>query len=137
MSLTPFALSAALLFAGAPPKWSGGVKHVSLGREFQLRVGQWARLRDGRLKVRFASVGEDSRCPEKVSCVWAGNAKISVVVQSWGGKQTTAELNTNLEPRASSTANYEVALRNLSPYPRANAEIRRKDYVATLVIRQK
>jgi hypothetical protein len=135
MSLMPFALSAALLLAGAQK--SGATKQVSAGREFSLKMGQRARLRDGRLTVRFASVAEDSRCPAKVDCVWAGNAKVSLVVQSPGGRATTVELNTNSEPKTGSSSGYEISLKRLDPHPQSGTKINQKDYAATLILRRK
>jgi hypothetical protein len=46
-------------------------------------------------------------------------------------------LNTTVEPREDDYRGYEVKLVNLSPYPKKDAPIRRKDYVATLVISRK
>lgn len=135
MGLTPFVLSAALLFACAQK--SGGARQVAAGREFQLRAGQSASLKGAGVKVRFASVAEDSRCPLNVQCVWAGNAKVAVVLQRGGGRPTTVELNTNLEPKAVSWMNYEISLTKLSPHPQSDAKINPKQYTATLVVRRK
>ncbi|KAA3636175.1 MAG: hypothetical protein DWQ02_08685 [Bacteroidetes bacterium] len=32
--------------------------------------------------ITFEKVLEDSRCPEKVQCVWAGRARVEVIVQA-------------------------------------------------------
>lgn len=136
MCVLVLVLGAALaLWADAPQAGAG--KRVAAGREFQLRVGQSARLADGRLRVRFASVEEDSRCPVGVDCVWAGNARIRVVLQPAGGRAATLELNTGAEPRAASAAGYEISLKNLTPHPRAGAKIERRRYAATLVVSRK
>ena len=39
----------------------------------------------GDVSITFEKVIEDSRCPEGVQCVWAGNAKILVKVSHDGG----------------------------------------------------
>ncbi|HYP52426.1 MAG TPA: hypothetical protein VEQ42_02740 [Pyrinomonadaceae bacterium] len=136
MSVWLFSLGLALMVACAQQS-GGGAGQASLGQEFRLKAGREAELKAARLKVRFASVSEDSRCPTGVDCIWAGNARVSLVVQRAGGKQTTVELNTNVEPKAVSADGYELALTNLDPYPQSGAKIDPKDYTATLVVRQK
>eukprot|EP00657_Telonema_sp_P-1_P004455 TRINITY_DN20311_c0_g1_i1.p1 TRINITY_DN20311_c0_g1~~TRINITY_DN20311_c0_g1_i1.p1 ORF type:complete len:118 (-),score=31.44 TRINITY_DN20311_c0_g1_i1:150-503(-) len=34
------------------------------------------------IKIKFAEVLEDSRCPTNVNCIWAGRAKVKVEVTS-------------------------------------------------------
>jgi hypothetical protein len=48
---------------------------ASLGQEFTLPVGQTASLEGESLSIRFVEVISDSRCPEGVECVWAGEAQ--------------------------------------------------------------
>src|SRR5262245_27923464 len=63
-----------------------------------LRYGQERTASDG-LRVRFVAVEEDSRCPENVNCVWAGNARIRITVTS-GRDQQALVLNTTGERTA-------------------------------------
>lgn len=135
MSVWLFSLCLALMVACA--QQSGGGGQASVGQEFSLRAGRQAELKGARLKVRFVGVAEDSRCPTGVDCIWAGNARVSLVVQRAGGPATTVELNTNVEPKAVSAEGYELALTSLSPYPQSGAKIDPKDYTATLVLRRK
>jgi len=132
MYLTLFSLCAALMLSCAGQ--AGGGKQVTAGQEFKLKVGQEVRLKAERVKVRFASVVEDSRCPEGVDCIWAGNAKVSLVLEREGGARRVVELNTNVEPKTAAAEGYEVRLTNLSPYPQAEKKIDPKQYAATLVV---
>jgi len=44
------------------------------GQEFTLYVGQTATVAGENLEIRFAEVISDSRCPQGVTCIWAGEA---------------------------------------------------------------
>lgn len=107
---------------------------VSLDQEFDLKVGQEVTVEGEGLKIGFGSVGEDSRCPEGVTCIWAGNAKIAVRLQKGKSKSASVELNTGVDPRRHSYMGYEVRLVALRPHPKMNTTIDKKDYVATLVV---
>ena len=135
MYFTLFSFCAVLLLACAGQ--AGGAGQVAAGREFKLKAGQMAAVRGERVRVRFVSVTEDSRCPVGVVCVWAGNAKVSVVVEKSGGARAAVELNTGVEPKAASAAGYEIRLVGLSPHPRVEERIDPKQYVATLVVTRK
>lgn len=134
MGVWVFSFCLALMVACAHE--SGGAGEAAPGQEFKLKAGREARLKGAAVKVRFASVAEDSRCPRGVDCVWAGNARVALVVEA-GGRTANVELNTNVEPKSASAEGYELALTDLSPYPRADEKINPKDYTATLVVRRK
>lgn len=113
-----------------------GRAEVRVGEEFKLGVGKSAALKGEGLEIEFVSVGEDSRCPQGVDCIWEGNAKVRLRLKRARGAAVEIELNTNLEPRGSATHGYEVRLTNLSPYPKANEPVDKKSYVASLEIRK-
>ena len=112
---------------------------VRLGQEFDLRAGQQGAVEGKRLKVRFAKVLNDSRCPPDVTCVWAGNAEVLIEVED-SGKRVSLKLNTHggdKFPKEGRHHQYIVELVALGAKPRRNSEKKASDYVATLVIRQK
>ena len=111
-----------------------GVKEVQLNREFDLKVGQEGLIKAEGLRIEFNSVIEDSRCPAGVTCIWAGNAKISVNLIKGKNRSAAIELNTGLEPTHHAYSGYEVRLVKLNPYPKADENIDKKDYVATLLV---
>lgn len=94
----------------------------------QLRVGQQKSMANGKVRVKFISVMEDSRCPSDVNCIWAGNAKVKVQVIVRGGETKIFELNTNTNAKGGTADAYRVQLESLTPYPRSNRKIRRNDY---------
>lgn len=109
-----------------------------VGREFRLRAGRVVTLDGGGLRVRFARVGSDSRCPVDVNCVWAGNAEVLIEAggRSWRGK-TTLRLNTSASPERPGEGRYgryTLKLVSLSPQPRSRGKIAPGRYTATLLV---
>jgi hypothetical protein len=74
------------------------VPEFSLNDAFTLSGVQDGLIPSERLRIRFADVMEDSRCPTQVECFWTGQARIAVSVQPDGSGSTTVEFNT--KPRA-------------------------------------
>lgn len=109
-------------------------KNAKVGAEFTLAAGQKAFLKTDKLNVEFVSVLEDSRCPENVDCVWAGNAKVQIKVFKGKMAAQTFELNTGLEPQIIEAAGYKIRLVKLNPTPNPNAS--RAEYAATLIVQK-
>ncbi|MFL6337309.1 MAG: hypothetical protein ACJ754_28755 [Pyrinomonadaceae bacterium] len=127
------ALLFVLLAAGAV-----AAQTARIGREFELKAGRVVTLDGGRLRIRFARVESDSRCPVDVTCVWAGNAELlfEVGARSWKGK-TTLKPNTNASPERPGEFKYDrytLKLVGLSPRPRSNQKIKPGQYTATLLV---
>lgn len=116
-------------------------KKITLDKNFVLKVGQEALTGDGKLKIKFVSVAEDSRCPKGVNCIWAGNARVVLQVGKSNGKPVNLELNTN--PREATNAagggfdQYLIKLVEVAPYPVADQTIRPGSYVVTLIVSKK
>ena len=113
---------------------SRGPTEVSLNQEFELLVGETARVTGTGQLVRFEAVPADSRCPTDVTCVWAGNALVRVRVQ---GQETDSllELNTTLEPKTGRVGEVRVELRGLEPAPRSTEPPAERRYRARLLVR--
>lgn len=112
----------------------GSQKRIRLQHDFELRLGRQAIVKEAGLKVTFVELVEDSRCPEGVDCIWAGNGKIKLTVRKGNRKSVTFELNTMTAPKNFTYQNYEISLVNLAPYPKINVETKKQDYVATLKV---
>ncbi len=102
--------------------------------QFKLQVNGQKTITKDKLKIKFISVVEDSRCPEDTNCVWAGNAKVQIKISKRGGASKTFELNTNLEPQIITFEGYEIKVIDLTPQPRTNIRINRNGYTATFSI---
>lgn len=111
---------------------------VALRQEFTLKLGQTVRFKGESLRVKFASVVEDSRCPRGEQCVRQGSAKISLEVTSGEDKTAALELTTGqgAQEEAAGVAHlgYSVTLVALDPYPTADRQAAPEDYRATLVV---
>jgi hypothetical protein len=110
---------------------------AQLGRPFKLRMGQQVTLRGERLRIRFAAVKEDSRCPSDVTCIWAGNAAVQLDVSTSRRDSKLLTLNTggtSSLPGEVQYRGYRLRLLELNPYPSSKQKIAPGDYTATLLI---
>ncbi len=110
------------------------VSFAQAQNQMQLRVGQQKSMANGKVRVKFISVMEDSRCPADVDCVWAGNAKVKIQVWVRGGETKIFELGTNGGEKAGQADAYRVELVSLTPARHSKKKIRRNDYRATFSI---
>ena len=86
------------------------------------------------LRISFAEVIEDSRCPASVVCAWQGNGAIRLDVTTGGGTQS-AKLNTAggpAFPREASIAGFTFTLIELEPQRRTPDPIPAGQYRATI-----
>ena len=120
---------------GANPH-SNGARNGRLGREFNLKVGERVTIKGTKLRIRFVAVENDSRCPSDVTCVWAGNAAVRLELGS-GRSSKMVTLNTSNSPSFVGEIEYQgykVKLVGVSPYPRSDKKIAKRDYRATLLV---
>lgn len=124
--------------AAAGNTCAGGATPVPrLGRQFKLRAGQQVTLKGQNLRIKFAAVKEDSRCPADVTCVWAGNAAVLLEVSKRGRGSKSLTLNTNSRSSLvdeNPYRGYRVKLVELNPYPRSSQRIAAGDYIVTLLV---
>ena len=106
---------------------------VRLDEPFALRLEQTAEVTGTPLRLRFEEVLEDSRCPADVVCVWAGNARIRLLVEA-ATEPGALLLNTGLEPRSAPADGYVVHLEAVQPATHSARTIQPGDYVITLRI---
>ncbi|MDD5190436.1 MAG: hypothetical protein PHE50_05270 [Dehalococcoidales bacterium] len=112
---------------------TGKVK-ASLDKEFTLAIGQTANIAAENLSIKLTDVTNDSRCPEGVTCIWAGEVDCVLqitangvtesnilVVSGAGGTQPTVYKTYNL-------------VANVSPYPKKDVTITKNDYRMTLTV---
>lgn len=108
-----------------------GGAQVAPGQDFTLRRGGTARLKDGTLTVTFESVA-DSRCPKNATCVWEGDAIVTLQVAGAKGAPAPYKLHTNRRLAASvKAAGHTIRLLDLQP---AAAPPAGQDYTARLRI---
>jgi len=98
-----------------------------------VKAGQQRTAAKSKLRIKFISVIEDSRCPIGVDCIWAGNAKIKV--QIIGERSTKMfEFNTTLGPNGDILDGWAITLEELTPVPNAKRKTNPKNYTATFKV---
>ena len=109
------------------------VAEAQAAKTVRLGLNQQKDVYGRKLRIKFLSVVEDSRCPTGTNCIWAGNAKVKVRIIDSKGRSKDFELNTNLPEKKVSYGGYEIELAGLAPYPNAEGT-NRAAYVATLSV---
>lgn len=110
--------------ASADGSSAGESRAVDLPATVTLAPGEGVIARGPDLAVRFAGVSEDSRCPEGVTCVWAGRAVVQVEVGA--GEAPTVPLEVGGESRE--IRGLVLTAEALDPYPRADTATRPEVY---------
>ncbi len=81
--------------------------------QLKIKLGSSVLADKGRVAIKFTEIVEDSRCPEGVACIWAGNARVKLIVSK--GKQCTAiELNDNVGAKEAEAFGYRIGFAALS-----------------------
>jgi hypothetical protein len=136
--LVSFALFAfCVFFSPLFAQQSRKAEVIRLGQEFELKINQEARIEGEGLTAVFESVLEDGRCPEDVTCVWSGNAKIKVRLSKQKQTPGAIDLNTDIKPKSSSYLDYQIKLVALKPLPKKDKPVQTNEYKATLIITKK
>ena len=117
-----------------------------------IRYKETVTLNDSPKATLTFSEVQDSRCPEGVQCVWAGNATVDLTLTSAISATAEPELvkmclgdcrtvYPNNPYRTADTLNYTLAgqsyrfiLKAVNPAPKANQEVKKEDYTITLGI---
>jgi hypothetical protein len=115
----------------------GATQVARVGREFKIKVGQQVTFRREGLRIRFAAVENDSRCPAGLTCVWAGDAEVLLEVSMRGGGRKRLKLHTTRSRQDAEEGKYRryrIKLMELGPYPRSDQKITAGEYTATLLV---
>lgn len=91
--------------------------------------------RKSRIKIKFISVLEDSRCPIGTNCIWAGNAKVKALIIGPNSSETV-EFNTFGGRNGAANDGWSIVLTSLTPAPKSDATLDPKKYVATFTVRR-
>ena len=102
--------------------------------EFQLRQDEIAFLKSKNVWVRFLDVIEDSRCPADVTCVWQGEARVSINVVKDLKDLGNFVLSSMQDKATLSLDSFTITLVQVQPYPYSSKEILPSDYIITLVV---
>lgn len=113
-------------------------RSVQLGQEFTIKYSEQVALAGENVRITFAEILNDSRCPPNVQCIWQGNARLRFVIADARNNSTlSAELNTTQLPVTQdlNPTGYDIKITALNDPRLANTGSR--DYVATLIVTPK
>ncbi|MEM4366749.1 MAG: hypothetical protein QW035_01300 [Candidatus Anstonellales archaeon] len=108
---------------------------ASIGNEFSLRIGEAALIKGHGIYIKVGDVAADSRCPEGVQCVWAGEAV--VIVEAYKGSVLLGVFNLSTldqTKRAGGFGSYSVELVKVEPAKQAGKNIAKEDYIIKLSV---
>lgn len=111
---------------------------VSLGQEFTLPVGQSVAIAGENFAIKFVEVISDSRCPQNVTCIWAGEVSclVEVTKSSLSTKPYRLVLTqpglTN-QPSEQGFDGHEITFR-VEPYPTAGKSIAQNEYLLVMTV---
>lgn len=87
----------------------------------RLVEGQSTFIKDKNLTVKFVRVSDDSRCPQKAQCIWAGSATAVFEVMSTSSRPQMLHLSTGAlkgeQQRNANVFGSNVSLETLYPTP--------------------
>lgn len=98
-------------------------KTLAVGTSITLQQGERAALPDGST-IQYVGLAADSRCPEKVQCIWAGDADVSFMLASSDGASRAVHLHTNSEPKSIRASGHTLTLEAVTRGSEARATIR-------------
>lgn len=113
---------------------------IQLGQPITVPRGETAVLPAADLSLTFVDLLDESRCPSKVQCVEAGEARISIRVSKNGAEAETLEMNTNppLKQDVVTFGAFQIQLTALDPYPEEiHQRISARLYEATFVVTER
>ncbi len=108
--------------------------NAQTAQTIKVLVGKQKKASHSKITVKFASLIEDSRCPDDANCIQAGNARIKVTVSKPGSNPITFEANTNLGAKGNVYEGYAIYLTSLTPVPKLNVRLNRNAYTATFSV---
>ena len=105
-----------------------------LGKEASFQINQAYFSSDGMNTFKVKEVN-DSRCPEGVVCVWAGEVTLK---GDWisNGSTTSVELHSVMSGLQKQPDGYTIKIVDVKPYPKAGVTIQPEDLIITLLIQK-
>jgi hypothetical protein len=106
------------------------IDSASGDQDATLAIGESRQLPGG-LTLTLKAVSDDSRCPQDVTCVWAGSVAAGLQLGTSGG-DTAVTLNSGLAPQAATFGGWRVTLGPVNPAPTSGQPIPPDAYRVTL-----
>jgi len=108
---------------------------ANLGQEVELKIGQTVSIKGEQIKVKFAEVVTDSRCPNGATCIWQGEITCTVEITYFESMYSKILTQTGLtqEPSRDVFKEYSITF-SVQPYPELERDIKTNEYHLQLVI---
>ncbi|HEY0591115.1 MAG TPA: hypothetical protein VGF40_05075, partial [Thermoanaerobaculia bacterium] len=104
------------------------------GDQVTIRAGESVTVQPRNVVLQFAEVLSDSRCPVDVTCVWEGDAEVSIRAVASDGTSADLRLHTRGETSAPSFKGLTLRLIDLRPQPKEGKALRQAEYELTIEI---
>ncbi|KAF6243277.1 hypothetical protein C6988_04170 [Nitrosopumilus sp. b1] len=127
-------LIAAVALSGLMMMPSATAAHhdAKLDSPIKLSLGETAEIKSEQLDITLEDIS-DSRCPKSVTCIWEGEVTATFNITKGADKSSTIEIKTS-ETTSVEFDTYSLTLTNTEPYPEENMEIKKEQYVITLLV---
>ena len=103
---------------------------ATLDQPIQLAPGEWANFQAERLEVKFAGIAADSRCPNDVTCVWAGDVVVRLILRRDSRNKEVAVK----ESQGLAGDGYKIGILQVLPPRASSGPLAPADYRVTLKI---
>jgi hypothetical protein len=104
-----------------------------IDEEFRLPIGETVVITGEGLRVKFEAVTADSRCPQGVTCIWAGEAKCQTAITLNKITDPLVFTVSGGSPSQTTFKGYTFSF-NLEPYPKAQQTIDKNSYILIMKI---
>jgi hypothetical protein len=109
--------------------------NANLGEDFSLDIGQSVYITGEGLEIEFVDVTGDSRCPEGVTCIWAGEVTAKVSIRKGNLQDELIVTESGLSNGEAETIYQEYRLTyHVEPYPEHEKTIAKNQYQLVLTV---
>jgi len=108
---------------------------ADLAKPFEIKMGETYTVPDAGLRITFVQVSQDSRCPQGVQCIRAGDATAVFDVEPKHGEPQTISFTFLDKPVQQKVGENTISFIKLEPVPTAkNPQPDQSKYVATIEV---
>ncbi|AQU06438.1 hypothetical protein B1772_06465 [Dehalococcoides mccartyi] len=107
---------------------------AGLDQSISFPPGQSCAIAGEDLIIKFVGVVSDSRCPEGVQCIWAGEVMVQLEINSGGEKTKFYMVKRGAGGDAVADFGIYKFSFNVTPYPAAGTEITKDQYRLLLTV---
>ena len=104
------------------------------GAAFSLPLGKTATVSGTAFRITFNRVTEDSRCPVDVTCIWAGDAKIELIVSRTSAPADYRVISLTPPNNEATAGDLKIRFVSLAPAPRQSEPGPSRAYIAQLIV---